>query len=167
MSQQCAINLCPSTLEKINECWQPHHFREVIKYARNSFKPVLHLMAVIVRIDYVIELRAYLEVHETLEEIKEGIASEISLSSINKKSATHFEIPKKVVRILVERNSISSSENSLGKTNLLTEFGGSIIRDMTLKVYDETDGDKHETARRLGISKGRLVQRLISYGAYP
>jgi DNA-binding NtrC family response regulator len=167
MSKQCAMDLCPSTLKKIHECWQPHHFREVIKRARNTFKPIQHLMAVVVRIDSVMELGAHLEAHEALEEIKDGLMQEITLNHPEKSVSTHFEIPKKLVRILTEKNSNLSSENGSEKTNLLTEFGGSIIRDMTLKVFDETNSDKAETARRLGISKGRLVQRLISYGAYP
>lgn len=164
MSSPRIISLCPSTVRKINECWQPHHFRGVIKSSRNRFKPLRYLSVIIARIDEVIKLQANLDAHETLLEIRDQLREEVSRNDHENETPTHLRKQEKHLRIL-NGKIFYEDEAGFERTELLSTFGDSIAKEITLKVYTETSENKDETCRRLGITKGRLIQRLLSYGA--
>lgn len=160
----------PSLIKKINECWKPHEFREVIKKAKNAFKPKEYLALIISRIDSVNDFKARLESQETLLEIREEVELYLEANSFEEKKGRNLFVPKKDHSYINRQKFYDDEEPEAlkaGISNFLSERALSIEAELTIKLFEETKRDKAETARRLGISKGALVQRLIKAGAYP
>ena len=170
MSSPRVVSMCPGLINRIEECWEPHHFRDVIKSSKNAFKPLDHLAVVIVRIDLVMSYKPLNEAKEALLEIREELVEFMSRNPQLTKTPTHFKRHQKHLRILSGEKSFEEEKNGQIEKPMgqfLTENKEIIEKNLTLQVYEETKRNKNETARRLGISVGRLVQRLIRYEAYP
>lgn len=165
MSTPRVMSLCPGMIARIEECWEPHHFREVIKAAKKTFRPLEHLAVVIVRLDLVMVLKPLSEALETLIELREELVEFIDRNPAINNTPTHFSKHEKELRILTGKNEILEGESPNLGIKLLDENKEVIEKSLTVQIFEETKRDKKETARRLGISLGRLVQRLQTYGA--
>jgi DNA-binding NtrC family response regulator len=162
MSNLRVASLVPGIVGQIEECWYPHHFREAIKRCKNAFMPIEHLQVVLVRIDLVIEMKPCFESLEALQEIREEVLDFINGNPSQKEVPTHFKRQNFQLRILTAKKSSEKEE-----TDLLRDNRDFIEENLTIQVFNDSKRDKKEAARRLGISEGRLVQRLLSYGAHP
>lgn len=151
---------------QIEECRQPHHFREIIKRSKQAINPLHHLAIVAVRIEFLIENSLVFDCVGTLQEIREELMEYIEENS-SIKSEKKVKPERKMLRILEAKKVLKKEKAFKGKTQLLSENVDFIEKNLTLQVWEETKRDKQETARRLGISRGALIQRLINLGAYP
>lgn len=170
MSSPRVVTLCPGLVGRIEECWHPSHFREVLKSVRNSFKIVEHMKVVVVRLDTVIEISANLEALETLKEMREDLMSEITNLEVEKiypNPRNHFKSHENKLRIFTGKKSEFPNENRLNEEEILTKNSDSITKQLTLQVYDDSKRDMFESATRLGISVGLMAHRLRSYGMIP
>jgi DNA-binding NtrC family response regulator len=172
MSSPRVVSLCPGVIGEIMECWEPHQFRDAIKRAKKAFKPLEHLAAVMVRIDLVIDKKPLSSAKETLLEIREEVADYIMRNPEGNEAPTHFKMHQKHLRILESKNHFPKSEKpkpieKKTAAEILDINKEVIEKNITVQIFEETKRDKSETARRLGITKGLLMQRLIRYGAYP
>lgn len=170
MSSPRVCSLVPGLVARIEECWHPSHFREVLKSVRNSFKMVEHMKAVVARLDLVIEISGNFEVIETLIEMREELADEILKLETNQmfqEDKKHFNGHSKQLRILNGGKIPSECERPIVKDEFLAKNADSITKQLTLQVYEDSGRNLIETARRLGVSVGLLANRLRTYGMYP
>lgn len=163
MSSPRVVTLCPGLVGKIEECWKPHEFRDVVKRAKQAFKPLEHLQVVLVRLDLVIEKKPCSDLNETLSEIREEVAEFISRNDF-KNEVSPSEFTENVLRIFAGKKSYEEVADTLVAGRAIATNKDFIEKELTLQVYNETKRDKNETARRLGIPVGRLIQRLIRFG---
>lgn len=155
MSSERIVTLLPSLVERIETCWHPSHFREVLKSIRGAFKAVEYMMVMKARLQLVIDLKPDFEVLGTLQEILEDLDEEIENFDSNK-SEKRFKTHENKLRILVAKK--SEKTNLLGEKKPVDSF-----QELTLQVYHECNRDLHKSAERLGISAGLVAQRVIRY----